>query len=107
MWDLVVRNTSRVYTLEEDGPAARLPRSTAPSSVPAGVVGVSGGRVAFVGPEAAVPAGAVGPGTEVVDAHGGFVGPGFVDPHTHLVFAGDRSREFELRCQGATYLEIA
>jgi imidazolonepropionase len=42
-----------------------------------------------------------------VDATGGFVGPGFVDPHTHLVFAGDRSHEFELRNQGKSYQEIA
>ena len=42
-----------------------------------------------------------------IDARGGFVGPGFVDCHTHVVFAGDRSGEFEQRCQGKTYLEIA
>jgi len=43
----------------------------------------------------------------VLDARGGFVGPGFVDPHTHLVFAGERSGEFELRCQGTSYQDIA
>ncbi|AEI67852.1 imidazolonepropionase [Corallococcus macrosporus] len=74
---------------------------------PGAVVGVRGGRIAYVGPEAGLPAGAVGPDTEVVDALGGFVGPGFVDPHTHLVFAGERSTEFDLRNQGATYLELA
>jgi imidazolonepropionase len=63
--------------------------------------------VAYLEPESSLPAEAVGPRTEVIDAEGGFVGPGFVDPHTHLVFAGERSREFELRCQGATYQEIA
>jgi imidazolonepropionase len=43
----------------------------------------------------------------VVDAHGGCVLPGLVDPHTHLVFGGERSLEFDLRCKGASYLEIA
>ncbi|MBM4381509.1 MAG: imidazolonepropionase, partial [Deltaproteobacteria bacterium] len=72
-----------------------------------GAVGVRGGRIAWVGPRAELPAGARGPNTEVVDAGGGLVGPGFVDAHTHLVFAGERSREFELRARGASYLEIA
>jgi len=41
-----------------------------------------------------------------LDASGKVVMPGFVDPHTHLVFAGDRANEFEMRVRGATYLEI-
>lgn len=41
-----------------------------------------------------------------LDAQGNVVMPGFVDPHTHLVFAGDRAAEFEMRLQGKTYLEI-
>ena len=58
---------------------------------------------------------AVGPSDELLerfpeaipfDAQGKVVMPGFVDPHTHLVWAGDRAAEFELRLQGKTYLEI-
>lgn len=41
-----------------------------------------------------------------LDAAGKVVLPGFVDPHTHLIFAGDRAAEFELRLEGKTYLEI-
>jgi imidazolonepropionase len=47
------------------------------------------------------------PAREVIDAAGGFVGPALVDPHTHLVYAGNRADEFELRCQGKTYVEIS
>lgn len=41
-----------------------------------------------------------------LDAGGRVVMPGFVDPHTHAIWAGDRSAEFELRLQGKSYLEI-
>lgn len=43
---------------------------------------------------------------EQVDASGKVVMPGFVDPHTHVVWAGDRAEEFEMRLQGKTYLEV-
>jgi imidazolonepropionase len=43
----------------------------------------------------------------VLDAEGRVVCPGFVDPHTHLVFAGWRYEEYAMRCRGASYLEIA
>ena len=45
--------------------------------------------------------------TEVMDAKGRLVTPGFVDAHTHLVFGGNRARDFEKRIAGATYQEIA
>ncbi len=43
---------------------------------------------------------------KVIDAGGCVVTPGFVDPHTHIVYAGDRLNEFELKIKGADYLEI-
>ena len=43
---------------------------------------------------------------ESLDASGKVVCPGFVDPHTHIVYAGDRAAEFEMRIRGATYMEI-
>jgi len=45
-------------------------------------------------------------GEEEIDALGCVVMPGFVDPHTHVVWAGDRAAEFEMRLAGKTYLEI-
>ena len=47
------------------------------------------------------------PDATVIDAEGRLVTPGFVDAHTHLVFAGNRAAEFERRIGGATYQEIA
>ncbi len=46
------------------------------------------------------------PDEPALDARGKVVLPGFVDPHTHLVWAGDRAAEFEMRLQGKTYMEI-
>jgi imidazolonepropionase len=46
------------------------------------------------------------PDEPLLDAGGHVVMPGFVDPHTHAIWAGDRAAEFELRLQGKTYMEI-
>ncbi len=43
---------------------------------------------------------------EIVDATGHLVTPGLVDPHTHVVYGGSREREFEMRLEGATYMDI-
>src|SRR4030042_6098670 len=46
------------------------------------------------------------PHEETLDASSHVVMPGFVDPHTHLLWVGDRAAEFEMRLEGKTYLEI-
>ena len=62
--------------------------------------------LAYVGPRAALPGAPDALAREVIEADG-WITPGLVDCHTHLVFAGDRAREFEQRLQGASYEEIA
>ena len=69
-----------------------------------GAVLVEGQTVAAVGLKEELRA--THPGESEIDASGCVVMPGFVDPHTHLIWAGDRAAEFELRLQGKTYLEI-
>ncbi|MEW5737375.1 MAG: imidazolonepropionase [Myxococcota bacterium] len=101
-FDLIVHNTSEVLTCDGDW---RGKAEDALAPIRQGAVGISGGRIAWLGTNP--PKGSVSGHTKEIDARGGFVGPGFVDCHTHVVFAGDRSEEFEARCQGKTYLEIA
>lgn len=68
------------------------------------VVAIEGGRVTYAGPASNAPAAGT---TEVVDCGGRAVIPGFVDAHTHLVFAGDRSGEFKRKMNGERYRDIA
>jgi imidazolonepropionase len=70
-----------------------------------GALLVDGGRIAWVGPEAALPGGLQVDADH--DLGGALVTPGLVDAHTHLVYGGQRAREFELRLQGASYEDIA
>jgi imidazolonepropionase len=69
-----------------------------------GVVACRDGRIAYAGPSAQAPT--LEPRT-VVDCAGCWITPGLIDPHTHLVYAGDRAGEFERRLAGASYEEIA
>jgi imidazolonepropionase len=103
-FDLLVRNAAEILTCAGERTE---PCESGLRVVERGAIGVRSGVVAYVGPEARLPRGSVGPSTAVLDAAGGVVTPGLIDPHTHLVFAGERAREFELRARGATYLEIA
>jgi imidazolonepropionase len=64
---------------------------------------VEDGLVTWLGPRGALP----GTSASTVDLGGRVVLPGLVDPHTHLVFAGDRAKDFEARTRGESYASIA
>lgn len=64
------------------------------------------GVLTFVGPRSALPDAPEALANEVIALDGGWITPGLVDCHTHVVFAGDRAHEFELRLQGASYEDI-
>ena len=72
-----------------------------------GGVAISGDRIAWVGAMSALSSRFREDAASILDAKGRWVTPGLIDCHTHLVFAGDRAREFEMRLQGASYEEIA
>jgi imidazolonepropionase len=70
-----------------------------------GALAVTDGRIAFVGARSQLPL-QLRP-TEEFELEGRLVTPGLIDCHTHLIFAGDRSHEFELRLAGADYQALA
>ena len=94
-WDLLVRR-ARVATMTPGSPWGELA---------CGALAVRDGHIAFVGPDATLPAGASA--TLELDAEGRLLTPGLIDCHTHLVHAGHRAAEFEQRLLGATYEELA
>jgi imidazolonepropionase len=70
-----------------------------------GAIVAEGGRIVYAGAEADMPA--TRGNAEVVDCKGRWITPGLIDCHTHLVYAGNRANEFEMRLAGATYEEVA
>jgi imidazolonepropionase len=105
--DFLIHNACEVLTCA--GPAPRIgPRQADARSIARAAVASYRGEIVFVGFETLIDrevqltADAV-----VLDAQDGAVVPGFVDPHTHVVFAGDRRAELRRRLTGATYEQIA
>lgn len=96
MFDMLLRNVNIATMMGGGAPYG---------AIKDGAIGIADGRLAYVGPAADLPADA--------SAHddrnmvGGWAFPGFVDCHTHIVFGGNRAREFEERLNGASYEEIA
>ena len=72
-----------------------------------GALGWKDGVLTFVGPRSALPDAPEALANDVIALDGGWITPGLIDCHTHVVFAGDRAHEFELRLQGASYEDIA
>lgn len=70
-----------------------------------GALAVSDGRIVFAGAEAELPTALRQ--AETTDCAGRWITPGLIDCHTHLVFAGNRANEFEMRLNGASYEEVA
>lgn len=69
-----------------------------------GLVAARDGRIVYAGPAVEAPDFST---ADTVDCAGRWITPGLIDCHTHLIHAGNRAREFELRLEGASYEEIA
>lgn len=90
-------HNARIATLRADRPGLGV--------IEGGVIASKDGRIAFIGSPDELPT--AWDAAERISLDGRWVTPGLIDCHTHLVHAGDRAHEFELRLAGASYEEIA
>ena len=93
MWDDLWVN-GRLATMTMGGAAY--------GAIEDGAIAAAGGRIAWVGARRDLPGHPGELAIRVHDLAGRWLTPGLIDCHTHLVYAGDRAREFELRLQGAS-----
>ncbi len=105
--DFLIHDADLIATCAGPGPRAG-PAQNQIAGIERGSVAGFEGRIVFAGPahegDRVIN---LLPNAQVIDAHGCTVVPGFVDPHTHLVFGGDRREELRRRLGGASYAEIA
>src|SRR5262249_8365882 len=97
MWDLLLLD-AHAATMAGDKPWGVIEDAA---------VGIEKGKIAWIGRRADLPGDAKSLAPVVRELGGLWITPGLVDCHTHLVFGGDRAREWERRLEGATYEEIA
>jgi imidazolonepropionase len=104
---LILRHCRQLFTCA--GPAPRRGREQgALEAIGDGAVAISGDRILFAGPTSALDSSVhIDADTLVIDLPDRSIVPGFVDAHTHAVFAGHRLDELRRRLAGATYAEIA
>ncbi|MEW5718000.1 MAG: imidazolonepropionase [Chloroflexota bacterium] len=102
--DLIVHSADQVLTIAGDAPKRGVTQGDL-GIIRDGAVAIRGERIVAVGDTLDLLA-LADARTRTLDARGKIVLPGFVDAHTHVVFAGDRANEFEMRLQGATYFDI-
>jgi imidazolonepropionase len=102
--DLIIHSARQLITCASPGGPKRRAEMNNVGLIPDGALAIDEGKIAALGSTSEIISNFQS--ARMIDATGKVVLPGFVDPHTHAVFAGDRLNEFELRLRGASYLEI-
>lgn len=106
--DLLVKDIGLLATAQSDGQPAKGAAMSELMKIRGAAVACHQGKIVAWGAQADVLGRVhVTEATDIVSAGERLVIPGLVDPHTHLIFAGNRASEFAMRCSGATYQEIA
>ncbi len=103
---LVIQNAAELVTVASKGkPLAGFAAGNV-GIIQNGALAIAGEKIIAVGTTTAVMKQVDATDAQILDATGKTVLPGFVDCHTHLVFAGSREEEVEQKAQGVPYLEI-
>lgn len=102
--DLLILNAAQIVTCASPGGPKRGAALREVGLIEGGALAVQDGRILALGPSADLEASYQA--RQTIDASGKVVCPGFIDPHTHVVYAGERVAEFEQRIAGAAYLDI-
>lgn len=98
--DILIKNANELVTLKgPDKPRTKKQMSDL-SIVQNGSIAVKDGKIVEIGKSLKYKA------EKTIDAHGKTVMPGFVDPHTHVVFAGSREFELDMKLKGLSYMDI-
>ncbi len=106
---MVIRHAKQVLTSQTEMPLTGKEMEEGLIVIEDGAVWIEDGQISMVGTDATVWEAyqdSGGEGAVILDASNQIVTPGLVDPHTHLVFAGSREEEFEMRLQGSAYMDI-
>lgn len=99
---IIIRNIGELITLSDS-----LKDESGLGIINNGAIVIKDEKIVWIGPHNEIPPGFYTTQTgEIIDAKGKVVMPGLIDPHTHLIFAGSRENEFEMRLKGRSYLEI-
>ena len=102
--DSIISNAAQLVTCASNGKAKRGIQMQSVGIIESGALAIDKGRIIAVGTSEEILKDY--DGETMIDARGKVVCPAFVDPHTHIVFAGNRLNEFELKIKGADYLQI-
>lgn len=101
--DLLITNAAQIATCAADSPKRHAAMREL-GLIKDGAIAITDGRITAIGSTTDITTHYTA--DQIIDASGRAIVPGLIDPHTHVVYAGDRAHEFELRIQGATYMEI-
>ncbi|MCD6181165.1 MAG: imidazolonepropionase [Candidatus Cloacimonetes bacterium] len=103
--DMIITSIGQLLTLAGPARARRGDEMNQLGIVTDGALAIEKGKIVAI--DSAEAIGKKYTATQMIDASGKVVMPGFVDPHTHVVFMHTREKEFEMRIQGKTYVEIS